>query len=521
MLVALSICASASAGVYWQTPYAVFSGICQYTVLRVDEADRPFVAYHDFWNRDLCIAARTPEGGWVSETVDSSGDVGRFASMEISGDGRPRISYFDFTNGRLKYAERREDGWHIEALTPFPCSGWYSSLALDSAGRPHIAFTSCATFNLYYARRDDSGNWTFETLDSAGDVGLYCSLRIHNDLPRISYYDRSAGNLKYAEKSDTGVWSITVVDSSPRSGLDTSLALDAAGRPHITYWDQGNGDLKYAFRQDGLWVVEIVDSEGWAGYESSLSVTDRPRVSYAGAAGLRFAERVDGCWHIYKIEEQGSAAGYTSLAIDRHGNPRITHLRSLSQTLEYREGIESTSPVAPKPVSLTSTGVTRTLADGTWVALSGPTVVSDAPPAGWHVEACDRSAGIRLKMPEGCQMPAIGDSVKVVGVVETLPGGDRRINVCEWEKTGTTQAPQPLCIITAEPLAVGLLVSKAGVARVDGNRVFIGPDEVLLASGWPIPAQGDFCIVTGILVTTDTGFAIRPRSAQEVVVVEH
>ena len=39
-------------------------------------------------------------------TVDSGGDVGWYSSIVLGGDGKPTISYYDWTNGDLKVARR-------------------------------------------------------------------------------------------------------------------------------------------------------------------------------------------------------------------------------------------------------------------------------------------------------------------------------------------------------------------------------------------------------------------------------
>ncbi|MBI2842791.1 MAG: hypothetical protein HYX78_05270, partial [Armatimonadetes bacterium] len=396
----------------------------------------------------------------------------------------------------------------------------YSSLDLDTDGRPHIAFTSCASFDLYYCFRDSSGQWTFETVDDSGEVGLYCCLQLFDGLPRISYYDKTNGHLKYAQKSESGAWLISLVDASPRCGIDTWLAVDPAGVPYISYWDQQNGDLKFAVRQGENWLVETVDSEGSAGYYSSIAVRGWPRISYQGAKGLRYAERINDCWRIYEIEEEGSAAAFTSLAVDSLGNSRISYWRPLSNTLEYIEGVESGTIGGPLRTIAASVGVARLKPSGTWVEVTGAIIVSAGPPAGWHVEESDRSAGIQLKMPHFCWMPSEGDKVRLLGVVETSPLGEIRIQVCDWEVIQPSDVPKAVFVSDAHPLAAGLLVKMAGIVHIADGGIYLGTTRITLAAGWPTPAAGQFVAVAGVLGHPYEGYVLTPRRIEEVMVFD-
>jgi len=78
-------------------------------------------------------------------------------------------------------------------------SGGYNadvSIAIDINNNPHIVYST--GFGLRYASY--SGQWIINTLDSSGDMGLYCSIEIDdNDVIHVSYYDNDNGDLKYAK----------------------------------------------------------------------------------------------------------------------------------------------------------------------------------------------------------------------------------------------------------------------------------------------------------------------------------
>ena len=43
---------------------------------------------------------------WKTETVDDTDDVGYYTSLALDDSGQAHISYMDFTNYHLKYADR-------------------------------------------------------------------------------------------------------------------------------------------------------------------------------------------------------------------------------------------------------------------------------------------------------------------------------------------------------------------------------------------------------------------------------
>jgi hypothetical protein len=137
-------------------------------------------------------------------------------------------------------------------------------------GRPAISYYDYSNFNLKFARRNGA-SWQIETVDSAGEIGQYTSLAVVDGRPAISYqqtFDEFRSTLKYASH-DGSMWQIAIVDGFGGAGLYTSLAVIAGGRPPgpaISYYDNSTNDLKYARLEDaeaGGFVYE--PDEGFCG----------------------------------------------------------------------------------------------------------------------------------------------------------------------------------------------------------------------------------------------------------------
>ena len=88
-------------GTSWNIEIVDSEGSSYNTSLAFDSSGNPAIGY--YVNGDLMYAYFNGTS-WDIETADSEGDVGQYSSLAFNIKGSPTISYYDATNGDLKYA---------------------------------------------------------------------------------------------------------------------------------------------------------------------------------------------------------------------------------------------------------------------------------------------------------------------------------------------------------------------------------------------------------------------------------
>jgi PKD repeat protein len=316
----------------WQTTIVERGKVFSYTSLAIGYDGKVHLAY----GGEELYYALWDGHTWQEQEVESGG-VGAYCFLALDSTGKPAISYYDATNGNLKYAHWNGTSWDIQTVDSAGNVGRYTSLAFDSSGKPAISYHDVTNDNLKYARWNGT-SWVKETVDSVGDVGTYTSLAFNTSTgnPAISYYDATKGELKYAEECPT--WKIETVDSAGDVGSYTSLAFDSLGYPAISYHGATNGALKYA-KKGVSWVTETVDSAGWVGWHTSLALdsSGKPAISYYDASNgdLKYAQWNGTSWDIETVDSNGDVGTYTSLAFDVSGNPGISYYDATNDYVKY------------------------------------------------------------------------------------------------------------------------------------------------------------------------------------------
>ena len=124
-----------------------------YNSLALDDLDNPYISYHDTFLGALRVATGWAPAGWSTMWTVDAGSF-QDTSLDIDG-GYGRVSYFDATNGRLKYARQDASGWTLQAVDSDGTVGQYTSLALDADGHPHISYYDADRSNLKVAYTTD------------------------------------------------------------------------------------------------------------------------------------------------------------------------------------------------------------------------------------------------------------------------------------------------------------------------------------------------------------------------------
>ncbi|MED5291045.1 MAG: Ig domain-containing protein, partial [Candidatus Thermoplasmatota archaeon] len=157
-----SSCSSASS---WTTSTIDSVGnVGSRTSIAIDSNDAVHISYHDITNGDLKYAT-DQSGSWANTTVDSVGTVGKYTSIAIDSNDVVHISYYDATTKDLKYASNMQSsiqtgvGNVIKFIDRVGEVGRYSSIAVDSNGDVHISYYDATNGDLKYAALQGVHPW--------------------------------------------------------------------------------------------------------------------------------------------------------------------------------------------------------------------------------------------------------------------------------------------------------------------------------------------------------------------------
>jgi hypothetical protein len=283
---------------------------------KFDQSNVPHISYYDRSNGNLKYATldlgdeRRP---WRREVADNGMvgdtdfDVGRYTSMDIDPFGQPHISYYDVTNGRLKYAAKINGVWQIFIIDDGGAGGvgTWSSLVLDNNSVAHISYIDENQHNLKHASFN------------VNDPDL---------LPQIQVVDQGIG-----EQDNAGIGG--TIDGSTGIAMMTGLIEQY---PAISYYDSANGQPKVAQynSEDGEWVLDALNY---------FIIGEQIEIAFSGAhvATVRHDMVQDyGAVLIYGGNQQLSAEDFSfegtrNIIVNNTAYDRITIGREVSWSASY------------------------------------------------------------------------------------------------------------------------------------------------------------------------------------------
>ncbi|GEM_PF-3649069 len=316
-------------------------GGATYTSFAFDNNNIPSVAFFNISNTDasfqvLSYAKYVGNGtgncynkNWTCEDVDTTFTSGQYVSLSYNTSNQAGISYFNSSNGDLKFALRdggtlgacSNSNWSCESVETTGNVGTASSLDFNASNRPAISYYD-GSDNLKFAIRDSTqgggcadADWSCVVVEN-GPVGVLgpTSLKFTStNLANISFID-TGSVLKYATQSVISgslctniLWSCETVDSTVVVQNATSLDLNSTDVSAIAYYDSTNANLKVATRDSGVigpgcsdtdWSCETVETIGVIGEHAFLKFNSQNKASvvYSDASNgyLKFSQRDSG-----------------------------------------------------------------------------------------------------------------------------------------------------------------------------------------------------------------------------------
>ncbi len=203
---------------------------------------------------------------WTVITLDSEGNAGRYADLQIGIDGKLHIVYLRADNSTLKVITRAGGVWG--APQTIDNSGWvngHCAAAPMPDGEVPISYRRNAGGELWFAGPQTARQWsTAQITSEADDVGRGLSVVRQGAMDlALSFRNQTDGSLLHMRRED-GSWTpIETVDPGPSRGQYGDLAHRmGAGYVFCEYAADG-GFLAYADPEIEplAWAVQPVTSE--------------------------------------------------------------------------------------------------------------------------------------------------------------------------------------------------------------------------------------------------------------------
>ena len=297
--------------------------------------------YLAYGGKNLYLAKKMPGSAeWVVEIVDSSSQVGSYASLALDTNDNPHISYQDYGNLRLKYARYDGSLWHIEVTgsqAGYPATG--TSIALDSANCPHIAYFDSHYDRIHYAHFNGTAwqHTMITTLSNAWDSYLHLSIALDSsDHPHIvccHYWYNVLCNLKHYFFNGSAWDNQTILSGA---GESPSMVIDNNDHIHIAYRGTGgsySAGLGYGYYDGSSWQTTNISAgeEVAAWMAITVSEDNTPHIAYLTNGGFKHAE-YNGGWQFEPVSSDLGAA--TAIAVDSANYIHISFINR-SKELKY------------------------------------------------------------------------------------------------------------------------------------------------------------------------------------------